>query len=694
MGKTKKFKDTIHGYIEIPDIIVKEVIDTALFQRLRYVEQTSMRPLYPAARHDRFIHSLGVYYLGSQAFRYFRRNAENVFVEYDEIPDKKWWNKQELLFQIACLLHDCAHAPFSHTLEDLYMLQKVSLEKEQFGCKKGTNLAKLDYELLNECDKMDGVFKRDFLSDKASPIDLKGVGAPHEKMSALCVVKEFKEAICTIVNELIGEEKCEVVDEDFVFVVRMIIGCQYSNTNEDFKSLKNCIISMLNSTSIDVDGLDYIVRDAYMSGIDNFSIDYQRLLASFTIVPVRTYENYKIENKIINGIWLKGGKFNDVLVKKGKLEGKMTIQGIAADEFELINEEPRYMENAKVLNTNISSSVQIKTMRKGTILLNESCKIWGKFNGIIQKASRVETKILENTLENGRLEFVLGYEKNSLSIIQSTVEARNHEYLWVYTHPKVLYNSNYLQLKLLYNAARFLQCHCNSKKKDGCGKKFSECTSCDYMDSSILEEDMILYILGFNTFLDNKENVSYPVLLDNGFRFFRTCDDDLNALFKRIRLENLYREAPLDSFEVDFDDFFSRNHRRALWKSFVEYDIFMQEYDEDKTLRELCRKAITKTNIYEKGYGTLSKQEAEIFEKYGMRDVLIISASVKTKQLNPNDTFIVFKEQALRLYDVFSKEILKEKLSKEFYYLYARMDKDLDDARIRNLIAELEEIEV
>lgn len=63
-GKVKKFRDTIHGYIEIPDIIVSCIIDTEQFQRLRYIEQTSMRPLYPAARHDRFIHSLGVYWLG------------------------------------------------------------------------------------------------------------------------------------------------------------------------------------------------------------------------------------------------------------------------------------------------------------------------------------------------------------------------------------------------------------------------------------------------------------------------------------------------------------------------------------------------------------------------------------------------------------------------------------------------------
>lgn len=89
-GKNKKFRDTIHGYIEIPEPIVTNIIDTELFQRLRYIEQTSMRPLYPAARHDRFIHSLGVYWIGKQAFTHFKENAVKVLKNESETPDIIW----------------------------------------------------------------------------------------------------------------------------------------------------------------------------------------------------------------------------------------------------------------------------------------------------------------------------------------------------------------------------------------------------------------------------------------------------------------------------------------------------------------------------------------------------------------------------------------------------------------------------
>ena len=65
----KLFKDPVHGYIPIPIHICENLVDTPIFQRLRNIEQTSIRPLFPGAHHDRFIHSLGVYHLGRQVMK-------------------------------------------------------------------------------------------------------------------------------------------------------------------------------------------------------------------------------------------------------------------------------------------------------------------------------------------------------------------------------------------------------------------------------------------------------------------------------------------------------------------------------------------------------------------------------------------------------------------------------------------------
>lgn len=62
----KKILDSVHGYIDIDDEYIKNIVDTLHFQRLRRIEQTSTRAIFPSARHDRFIHSLGVFYIGKK----------------------------------------------------------------------------------------------------------------------------------------------------------------------------------------------------------------------------------------------------------------------------------------------------------------------------------------------------------------------------------------------------------------------------------------------------------------------------------------------------------------------------------------------------------------------------------------------------------------------------------------------------
>lgn len=108
--KTKSIKDTIHGYIRIEEPFWR-IIDTAEFQRLKWIEQTSYRVLYPSARHDRFIHSIGVYYLGQKAIEGFSKNCNE--------SDQKTVLKYKDSFLLGCILHDIGHAPFSHTCEDL-----------------------------------------------------------------------------------------------------------------------------------------------------------------------------------------------------------------------------------------------------------------------------------------------------------------------------------------------------------------------------------------------------------------------------------------------------------------------------------------------------------------------------------------------------------------------------------------------
>jgi len=77
--KNTIIKDSVHGYINVPKPIAREIIDTDIFQRLKNIEQTGMQVLYPSATHNRFTHSLGVYHLSKKAFRHFRSNVQTDY---------------------------------------------------------------------------------------------------------------------------------------------------------------------------------------------------------------------------------------------------------------------------------------------------------------------------------------------------------------------------------------------------------------------------------------------------------------------------------------------------------------------------------------------------------------------------------------------------------------------------------------
>ena len=74
-----QFKDPVYGYIDVPIQLVHDFIDSACFQRLNRIGQTSYTPLYHAALHNRFGHSLGVYHLGKLAFSSLKKDAIKRF---------------------------------------------------------------------------------------------------------------------------------------------------------------------------------------------------------------------------------------------------------------------------------------------------------------------------------------------------------------------------------------------------------------------------------------------------------------------------------------------------------------------------------------------------------------------------------------------------------------------------------------
>ena len=84
LSKVKRMLDSVHGQIKIPKDWCEKIIDTPYFQRLRRIEQNSCRTVFPSARHDRFIHSLGVYHIGSLIAKHIGEECEIPKFEYSE----------------------------------------------------------------------------------------------------------------------------------------------------------------------------------------------------------------------------------------------------------------------------------------------------------------------------------------------------------------------------------------------------------------------------------------------------------------------------------------------------------------------------------------------------------------------------------------------------------------------------------
>lgn len=102
-------RDPLWNNIRV-DPVALRLMDTRVFQRLRYVRQLGLAYLvYPGASHSRFEHALGAYHLARRALSLFEERELATGVDGRDV----------LAVPYAALLHDIGHYPFSHALEEI-----------------------------------------------------------------------------------------------------------------------------------------------------------------------------------------------------------------------------------------------------------------------------------------------------------------------------------------------------------------------------------------------------------------------------------------------------------------------------------------------------------------------------------------------------------------------------------------------
>lgn len=107
MNKKKIINDPVYGFIHIQSELIYDIIQHPYFQRLRHIKQLALANLvYPGAMHTRFQHALGAMHLMGRALENLRNKKIDISAEEMEAA------------QLAVLLHDIGHGPFSHALEE------------------------------------------------------------------------------------------------------------------------------------------------------------------------------------------------------------------------------------------------------------------------------------------------------------------------------------------------------------------------------------------------------------------------------------------------------------------------------------------------------------------------------------------------------------------------------------------------
>jgi uncharacterized protein len=248
--------DPIHGYIELTkrlaqdqaaaaglpreDIAEDDLLDTAWLQRLRRISQLqSARWVFPTAEHSRFTHGLGVMHeagLWARSLYPSLRTALPVAAPGAPIPSEGLVVET---MRMAGLLHDVGHGPFAHFFDD---------------------------HVLSAFDA-----PADPRRSEAKPLS-------HEDLSQRIVIDELGPLIRSLrrapgaVPERDAFADGEAIDPAWVaFLI-----AKPALADPSMPRWVRWLAPLLSGV-FTVDNLDYVRRDAYLTGVAAGSVDVERL---------------------------------------------------------------------------------------------------------------------------------------------------------------------------------------------------------------------------------------------------------------------------------------------------------------------------------------------------------------------------------------------------------------------------------
>lgn len=236
-----ELRDPIHQTIEF-DEDEKAVIDHPVFQRMRYVRQLGLSYLvYPGAAHDRFSHMLGAMHVAGRVWDNIAKVSRETLLEMFDAAELKYFRR---VLRFAALLHDVGHAPFSHASEQL-MPKFGTLEVEKAWYE--------DYEPKRIAEHED--------------YSVMMVGALGRDPSAPLSIEEAQD-IASLLHH----------------GVKPSPGWRKRFTGK--RAAVHDLLSSLISGELDVDRMDYLLRDAHYTGVAYGFYDMDHLVRNLGVAYV------------------------------------------------------------------------------------------------------------------------------------------------------------------------------------------------------------------------------------------------------------------------------------------------------------------------------------------------------------------------------------------------------------------------
>jgi uncharacterized protein len=219
--------DPLHGYIpftsggEDGEITERHFLDHPWLQRLRQIHQLQTAWwVFPSAEHTRFQHVVGVMHVASRAIATLYQSL------VEQCPDTPSRGYVECLLRLAGLLHDVGHGPFGHFFDD-HFLARFAQTHETIGSR----------------------IIRDELGDLVHRVRRN----PNSRL----------------------DEDEELDPAQIAF---LITRPKPASTVDASAPRWLCFLRSLFCGLYTVDNMDFVLRDAYMSGYSSRAFDLDRLL--------------------------------------------------------------------------------------------------------------------------------------------------------------------------------------------------------------------------------------------------------------------------------------------------------------------------------------------------------------------------------------------------------------------------------